>query len=90
MLMIAVYVVRCVAAILEIGGEATVIQFNPFQAALVLILVFLSMMWNFGFLLRAIDRLRAEVADLALLDDLTGISNRRHLQQRLTAHIPLS
>ena len=85
MLMIAVYVVRCVAAILEIGGEATVIQFNSFQAALVLILVFLSMMWNFGFLLMAIDRLRAEVADLALLDDLTGISNRRHLQQRLTA-----
>jgi diguanylate cyclase (GGDEF)-like protein len=42
------------------------------------------MAWNFGFLLMAIDRLRNEVADLALLDDLTGVANRRHLLQRLT------
>jgi diguanylate cyclase (GGDEF)-like protein len=46
-------------------------------------LVFLSMAWNFGFLLMAIDRLRNEVADLALLDDLTGVGNR-HLLQRLS------
>ncbi len=39
---------------------------------------------NFGFLLMAMDRLRGEVADLALLDDLTGVANRRHLLQRLT------
>jgi diguanylate cyclase (GGDEF)-like protein len=32
----------------------------------------------------AIDRLRNEVADLALMDDLTGVANRRHLVQRLT------
>jgi diguanylate cyclase (GGDEF)-like protein len=31
----------------------------------------------------AVERLRDEVADLALLDDLTGVSNRRHLMQRL-------
>jgi diguanylate cyclase (GGDEF)-like protein len=46
--------------------------------------VFLSMALNFGFLLMAIDRLRSEVADLALMDDLTGVANRRHLLQRLT------
>jgi len=46
--------------------------------------VFLSMALNFGFLVMAIDRLRSEVADLALLDDLTGVSNRRHLAQRLS------
>jgi len=51
---------------------------------MILALVFLSMAWNFGFLLMAIDRLRNEVADLALLDDLTGVGNRRHLVQRLT------
>jgi diguanylate cyclase (GGDEF)-like protein len=39
---------------------------------------------NFGFLLMAIDRLRNEVADLALLDDLTGVGNRRHLLARLS------
>jgi diguanylate cyclase (GGDEF)-like protein len=42
------------------------------------------MAWNFGFLLMVMDRLRNEVADLALLDDLTGVGNRRHLLQRLT------
>jgi diguanylate cyclase (GGDEF)-like protein len=47
-------------------------------------LMFLSMSVNFGFLLMAIDRLRNEVADLALLDDLTGVGNRRHLLHRLT------
>jgi diguanylate cyclase (GGDEF)-like protein len=51
---------------------------------MVLMLMFLSMAWNFGFLLMAIDRLRNEAADLALLDDLTGVGNRRHLLQRLT------
>ena len=89
-LMIAIYVIRSVGALFNIGGDATVINFNPFQAALVLILVFLSMMWNFGFLLMAIDRLRAEVADLALLDDLTGVANRRHLQQRLATETVLA
>jgi diguanylate cyclase (GGDEF)-like protein len=51
---------------------------------LILALVFLSMAWNFGLLLMAMDRLRNEVADLALLDDLTGVGNRRHLLQRLS------
>src|SRR5438067_7055908 len=39
---------------------------------------------NFGFLLIALDRLRNVVADLALLDDLTAVGNRRHRVQRLT------
>lgn len=48
------------------------------HAVLVRVLMFLSMAFNFGFLLMAMDR---EVADLALLDDLTGVGNRRHLVQ---------
>jgi len=83
-LLLAVNVIRCTACVLHIGGAVTPLQFNPFQAILVLLLVFLSMAWNFGFLLMAIDRLRNEVADLALLDDLTGVGNRRLLLQRLT------
>ncbi|QOZ55000.1 GGDEF domain-containing protein [Bradyrhizobium sp. CCBAU 53338] len=54
------------------------------HAVMVLLLLFLSMTLNFGFLLMAMDRLRNEVADLALLDDLTGVANRRHLLQRLS------
>ncbi len=81
--MIAVYVLRSMGALLQIGGNVSLIDFNPFQAALILVLVFVSMMWNFGFLLMAIDRLRAEVADLAMFDDLTGAANRRQLLMRL-------
>src|ERR1700686_4297157 len=82
-LMIAIYAVRAGGTLLHIGNFS-VIQSNPAQWTIVLLLIFLSMAWNFGFLLMAIDRLRNEVADLALLDDLTGVGNRRHLLQRLT------
>jgi diguanylate cyclase (GGDEF)-like protein len=83
-LIVAIYALRVAGNLLHIGGEFSFIQFSPLQSALFLILIFLSMAWNFGFLLMAIDRLRNEVADLALLDDLTGVGNRRHLLQRLT------
>src|SRR3954464_2407204 len=89
-LMLVIHVVRLVCSVLGLGGGASMMSFNPFQAVLVLALVFLSMAWNFGFLLMAIDRLRGEVADLALMDDLTGIANRRHLLQRLTEECALS
>jgi len=83
-LILGIYAVRLVARLAHIGGEFSYVHFNPVQSALVLVLVFLSMALNFGFLLMAIDRLRNEVADLALLDDLTGVANRRHLTQHLT------
>jgi len=82
-LMIAIYALRAGGTLLHLGNFS-VIQSNPAQWTMVLLLIFLSMAWNFGFLLMAIDRLRNEVADLALLDDLTGVGNRRHLLQRLT------
>jgi len=59
------------------------VHFTPFQSVIVLVLVFLSIVWNFGFLLMAVDRLRAEVSDLALIDDLTGVANRRRLLMSL-------
>jgi len=82
-LVLTIHAIRCTCALFNIGGEVSMVSFNGLQAALILVLVFLSMAWNFGFLLMAIDRLRNEVADLALLDDLTGVGNRRHLLQRL-------
>jgi diguanylate cyclase (GGDEF)-like protein len=83
LLVIGVHVVRCIWALPIIGGGMTITHFNGAQAVLILAQVFLGMAWNFGFLLMAMDRLRNEVADLALLDDLTGVANRRHLIQRL-------
>jgi diguanylate cyclase (GGDEF)-like protein len=83
-LIIAIYALRLVAGLMKIGGEFSFTHFNQLQSVMILALLFLSMAWNFGFLLMAMDRLRNEVADLALLDDLTGVGNRRHLLQRLT------
>jgi diguanylate cyclase (GGDEF)-like protein len=81
--MIAIYSMRGFGALFHLA-DFSVIQSNPAQWVLLLSLIFLSMAFNFGFLLMAIDRLRSEVADLALLDDLTGVGNRRYLLQRLT------
>jgi diguanylate cyclase (GGDEF)-like protein len=67
-----------------LGYEFSARAGGQLHAFMVLGLLFLSMTLNFGFLLMAMDRLRNEVADLALLDDLTGVANRRHLLQRLT------
>jgi len=83
-LIIGLYTLRAGGSLLHIGVEFSFIQSNPVQWVMLLALMFLSMTFNFGFLLMAIDRLRNEVADLALLDDLTGVGNRRHLLQRLT------
>src|SRR4051794_27456404 len=82
-LILAINAIRGGGAILHLGGEVSMQRFNEFQAMLILLLVFLSMAWNFGFVLMAIDRLRAEVAELALIDDLTGVANRRQLLRRL-------
>jgi diguanylate cyclase (GGDEF)-like protein len=82
-LIVAIYAIRAGGTLLQLGDFAFT-HSNPVPSLLVLMLMFLSMSVNFGFLLMAIDRLRNEVADLALLDDLTGVGNRRHLLHRLT------
>jgi len=82
-LIVAIYVIRAIGGLLDIA-DFSVMHSNTAHWGVVLVLIFLSMAWNFGFLLMAIDRLRNEVADLALLDDLTGVGNRRQLLQRLT------
>jgi diguanylate cyclase (GGDEF)-like protein len=84
LLIIAIYGFRLLAGLTSIGGGFTYMQFSQLQSVVILALVFLSMALNFGFLLMAMDHLRNEVADLALLDDLTGVGNRRQLVQRLT------
>src|SRR5437899_923495 len=83
-LLLAIFAARLLGALTSAGGGFSYMHFSPAQSVVILVLVFLSMSLNFGFLLMAMDRLRNEVADLALLDDLTGVGNRRHLLQRLT------
>jgi diguanylate cyclase (GGDEF)-like protein len=80
--MIAIFAIRAGANLL--GLDFDFAHSSSPQSFVVLMLMFLSMALNFGFLLMTMDRLRNEVADLALIDDLTGVGNRRHLVQRLT------
>jgi diguanylate cyclase (GGDEF)-like protein len=80
---VAMHVVRAIAVLSGIGGEVSLLNFNALQGAVFLLLMFAGMMANFGFVLMAIDRLRNDVAALALIDDLTGIANRRHFLVRL-------
>ena len=84
LVMLGMQVFRGACAGLQIGGPLTLADFNSVQTMLILLLVFLGLSWNFAFLLMAVDRLRNEAADLALLDDLTGVGNRRYLMQRMT------
>ncbi|WP_456622029.1 MULTISPECIES: GGDEF domain-containing protein [unclassified Bradyrhizobium] len=79
---IGIFLARTLGNLL--GHDFSAVAGGQTHAVMVLGLLFLSMTLNFGFLLMAMDRLRGEVADLALLDDLTGVANRRHLLQRLT------
>jgi diguanylate cyclase (GGDEF)-like protein len=81
-LIIALFTVRAFGNLL--GIDLSFMHSSLAQGLVTLALIFLSMSLNFGFLLMAIDRLRNEVADLALIDDLTGVGNRRQLVQRLT------
>ena len=83
-LIVTIYSLRLMAGLSGAAGGFSFTHYTQVQSFLTLVLVFLSMAVNFGFLLMAIDRLRSEVADLALMDDLTGVANRRHLLQRLT------
>jgi diguanylate cyclase (GGDEF)-like protein len=82
-IILTIFAVRLVGSLTGVGGGFSYTHFGAVQSVVILVLVFLSMALNFGFLLMAMDRLRTEVADLALLDDLTGVGNRRHLLQRL-------
>jgi diguanylate cyclase (GGDEF)-like protein len=81
--MIAIFLFRALGRLL-LGDGFSFMHFSAPQPIMVLLLIFLSMVWNFGFLLMAMDRLRNEVADLAMMDDLTGVGNRRQLLQRLS------
>ena len=81
---IAICAFRALGKLFQIGTDFSFTHFNAPQSVAILAQLFLSMVCNFGFLLMAMDRLRNEVADLAMMDDLTGVGNRRQLLLRLS------
>lgn len=88
--MIAIHATRAIVLAFGYGGRITLLEISVLQTVVIVTMVFISMAWNFSFLMMAIDRLRAEVAELALVDDLTGVANRRHLLKRLSEQCAMS
>jgi diguanylate cyclase (GGDEF)-like protein len=74
---------RSALGLAGVGGDLSFISYNAVQASFLLATLFSGMVWNFGFLLMTIDRLRGEMIELAVIDDLTGIANRRRFIERL-------
>jgi diguanylate cyclase (GGDEF)-like protein len=69
---------RSILAVLSASGEMPFSMSNPLQAGLIfLVAMFGALVCQFGFLLMTMDRLQAEMAQLASVDDLTGAANRR-------------
>ncbi|MGO4705333.1 GGDEF domain-containing protein [Microvirga sp. 2MCAF38] len=65
--------------IARLTGALSTERYYDVASYLLVAVIFGASLWNLGFLLLAIDRLRAELAQLARLDDLTGLPNRRSL-----------
>lgn len=62
---------------LRILGHLSTPGYYRVAAALLVAVIFGSGLWNFGFLLMAVDRLHRRLASLAMHDDLTALRNRR-------------
>lgn len=71
--------------ILIVTGVAPHLDLKSAAAVDLLVFLFAAVVWNFGFLLSAVDRLRGEVERLANEDELTGLANRRMVMSRLSA-----
>ncbi|MDH6230824.1 diguanylate cyclase (GGDEF)-like protein [Mesorhizobium soli] len=73
---------------LRLLGELSTEGYYKVGAFCLLTIIFGAMVWNVGFLLMAVDRLQAELAQLAGTDELTGLPNRRSFVERLAAEMP--
>lgn len=67
------------------GGHTDRSFYNVVESYALLCVIFSGVVWNFGFVIMAMDRLRSEIAELALRDELTGLPNRRLFLERLSA-----
>jgi diguanylate cyclase (GGDEF)-like protein len=63
--------------LLIVTGIRPDLQLYPAASIDLLVFLFASVIWNFGFLISAVEHLRSQVERLANQDELTGIANRR-------------
>lgn len=68
---------------LRLIGAVTSEQYYDHAAWFLVCAILGASVWNLGFLLMAVDRLKSNLTDLATRDDLTGLTNRRGFRDRL-------
>jgi diguanylate cyclase (GGDEF)-like protein len=69
--------------LLRLAGLMSTERYYDFAAWFLVATIIGGSVWNLGFLLMAIDRLRTDLAVLATRDDLTGLPNRRGLREKV-------
>lgn len=72
---------EAVLNLMRIAGALSTEGYYGVAAYCLLAIIFGAVVWNFGFVLLAIDRLRNELALLAVVDELTGVPNRRRFME---------
>lgn len=81
---------RAVGMVLHANGMITGDAYSTVLFVTMLGSVFGGLLLNFGFLLLVIDRLHADASALAVIDELTGLANRRVLLQRVSDEVARS
>ncbi|BCH31320.1 GGDEF domain-containing protein [Mesorhizobium sp. L-8-10] len=72
---------EAVMNLMRIAGSLSDEGYYSVAAICLLTIIFSGVVWNFGFVLLAIDRLRSDLALLAVVDELTGVPNRRRFME---------
>lgn len=80
---VAGHVVESAYNIALMNGIITRQAYLFIETSALLCVIFSGVLWNFGFAVMTIDRLRSEVAALAIEDELTELPNRRRLMERI-------
>lgn len=65
------------------AGICTDDVYNIVLFSTLLVTIFGGFVWNFGFLLLAVDRLHSDASALSVVDELTGLANRRMFLTRI-------
>ncbi|MCJ8142125.1 GGDEF domain-containing protein [Ancylobacter sp. A5.8] len=87
---IAAIMLRYGGLVMHNAGQLSDESYNVVLFGTLLVTIFGGFVWNFGFLLLVIERLHSEAHSLAVVDELTGLPNRRMFTARMEAEKELS
>ncbi len=65
------------------GGEFDQSLYFAIESYALVCVIYSGMIWNFGFIAMAMNRLHGNMVKVAETDELTGLPNLRHFMKRL-------